>query len=205
MGSGIQKFYFVGNDRCLDFVNTEVRANNQPGDLLAEFGDLLAWLVQANILGAAVAEALKKKWTGKPEAKKILNQARELRAKLRLMIERITRGKPAPQPAIEAINDLLRDQVGYTELKRVKGNFEKQFHLNFDEPHRLLVPLSEAASDLLCYADFSLIRKCESPACVLYFYDTTKNHTRRWCSMNLCGNRAKAAAHYRRRKLERLN
>lgn len=202
MVSGKQKFYFAGNDRCLDFINTGVRANGQPLDLLAEFGDLLVWLVQANILDAAQAKALMKKWAGKPEAKKVLNQARELRATLRSMIERISHGKSAPPTAIQAINDLLRDQVGYTELKRVKGNFEKQFHLNFDDPRRLLVPLAEAASDLLCYADFKLIRTCENPACVLHFYDTTKNHARRWCSMSICGNRAKAAAHYRRKKLE---
>ncbi|MCI0410524.1 MAG: CGNR zinc finger domain-containing protein, partial [Acidobacteria bacterium] len=56
--------------------------------------------------------------------------------------------------------------------------------------------------DLLSEGDLTLVRKCENPACILYFHDTTKNHARRWCSMRACGNRAKVAAHYRRRRRE---
>ncbi|HET9574897.1 MAG TPA: CGNR zinc finger domain-containing protein, partial [Nitrospira sp.] len=68
------------------------------------------------------------------------------------------------------------------------------------ESSRLLTPLTEAASDLLCYGNLSLVKKCRSNACILYFYDTTKNHTRNWCSMQLCGNRMKVAAHYRKKR-----
>jgi len=62
----------------------------------------------------------------------------------------------------------------------------------------LLVPVAETASDFLCHADFSLVRKCESLACIQYFYDLSKNHARRWCSMSVCGNRMKVAAYHRR-------
>ncbi len=59
---------------------------------------------------------------------------------------------------------------------------------------------AESAADLLCTGDLSLVKKCQHDACILYFYDTTKNHARQWCSMELCGNRMKAAMHYRRKK-----
>ena len=62
-------------------------------------------------------------------------------------------------------------------------------------PEQLLQPLAEAIADLVCNEDFRLIRTCEGKACVLLFLDKTKSHARRWCSMALCGNRAKAAAH----------
>lgn len=192
------KFYFVGNDRCLDFINTEIRANEQPFDLLTEFNDVLAWLAEGDVVDSEELKKLRKRWTEQPEAEKTLQRARELRGNLRLMVERITHNQSVPQITVKAINDLLRVQIGYTELKRAKGNFEKRFHLNFDDPLHLLIPIADAASDLLCHADFSLIKQCENPLCVLYFYDTTKNHTRRWCCMSACGNRAKAAAHYRR-------
>jgi predicted RNA-binding Zn ribbon-like protein len=65
----------------------------------------------------------------------------------------------------------------------------------------LLVPIAEAAADLLCAGNFEYLRKCENPACVLLFYDTTKNHRRRWCSMAACGNRAKVAQFYQRQRL----
>jgi predicted RNA-binding Zn ribbon-like protein len=59
----------------------------------------------------------------------------------------------------------------------------------------LLQPLAEAIADLVSHADFRLIRACEGSACTLMFLDKTKAHARRWCSMALCGNRAKVAAH----------
>lgn len=58
--------------------------------------------------------------------------------------------------------------------------------------------LAEAAARLLTEKDLTLVRRCENPACVLHFYDTSRNHRRRWCSMDICGNRMKVAAHYRR-------
>jgi predicted RNA-binding Zn ribbon-like protein len=44
-------------------------------------------------------------------------------------------------------------------------------------------------------ADFSHVKACEGPACTLLFLDKTRRHTRRWCSMAVCGNRAKQSAH----------
>jgi predicted RNA-binding Zn ribbon-like protein len=42
------------------------------------------------------------------------------------------------------------------------------------------------------------VRGCAHPSCVLWFHDTSRNGTRRWCSMDACGNRAKAGRHYAR-------
>ena len=69
-------------------------------------------------------------------------------------------------------------------------------------PAQAVTLLAEAAARLLTEKDLDLVRRCENPACVLHFYDTSKNHRRRWCSMDLCGNRMKVAAHYRRQKDE---
>jgi predicted RNA-binding Zn ribbon-like protein len=60
-------------------------------------------------------------------------------------------------------------------------------------PARALGVLAEAVATLLAEGDFTLVRQCEHPECVLWFYDRTKSHRRRWCSMALCGNRHKAA------------
>ncbi len=58
---------------------------------------------------------------------------------------------------------------------------------------QMLGALAESVADLLCHGDFALVKQCEHPDCVLWFYDRTKAHRRRWCSMTLCGNRFKAA------------
>ena len=70
-------------------------------------------------------------------------------------------------------------------------------------PGQLLQPIAEAIADLVCNADFRLIRACEGTACTLMFLDRTKSHARRWCSMAVCGNRAKAAAHRARASRKR--
>jgi predicted RNA-binding Zn ribbon-like protein len=60
-------------------------------------------------------------------------------------------------------------------------------------PEQYLLPLAEAAAQLLADENFEHVRRCEHPDCTLYFYDRTKSHRRRWCSMKACGNRYKVA------------
>lgn len=168
--------------------------------MLGDFSDLLNWMVQAQVLEDREANWELLKWNGKPEGKDVFQQALEFRAVLLNMVERIVQEKPVKQPTIENINELLRHRLGYTQLTRLRSRFETRFHVESGSSIQLIVPLAESASDLLCHADFSLIKKCANPDCILYFYDISKNHARRWCSMNICGNRMKVAAHYRRHR-----
>jgi len=192
------RFLFVGNYLCLDFINTEMVVAGQPVDRLSRFDNLVAWLVQAQTLDAKEAEEILGNWNSKPEAESTLKKAIKLRVSLREMAERLVKGKTVPQSTMAAINEWLAHQTGHAELKRLRGGFEKRFRAEFREPAQLLWPVAESACDLLCYTDLTLVKKCENPACVLFFYDTTKNHSRRWCSMSACGNRMKVAAHYQR-------
>jgi predicted RNA-binding Zn ribbon-like protein len=191
-------FLFVGNQPCLDFINTRFVVNGQPVDLLATFSDLVAWLVRVHLLTEDDAKKIDRQWGGQAKGTQILEQARAFRVTLREMVERVAAGRPVPQAAIEAINDLLRYRIGRPQLTRRKEKFERGFQAESQDANQLLGLLAEAASDLLCTRELSLIKKCQNPACVLFFYDTTKNHTRHWCSMGICGNRSKVAAHYRR-------
>jgi predicted RNA-binding Zn ribbon-like protein len=53
-------------------------------------------------------------------------------------------------------------------------------------------------AELVCDEDFSHVKACEGRGCTLMFLDRTRGHARRWCSMSVCGNRAKQAAHRER-------
>lgn len=197
-------FLFVGNHPCLDFINTKPVIDGQPVELLATFSALVAWLRQAHLLPQE--ESLKKlgqKWTGEAKAQHILEEARAFRGTLREMVERIAAGRPVTERAVEAINELLRYGLGHPQLVRRKDEFSRDFVMKSEDGQQFLGLLAEAASDLLCRCDSSLIKKCQNPACVLFFYDTTKNHARHWCSMNLCGNRSKVAAHYHRHRTKK--
>ena len=193
-------FLFVANQLCLDFINTRFVLNGQPVDLLATFSDLITWLVQVDLVTGEEAEKIERQWGRQAQGTQTLEQARAFRATLRELVERIAAGRPVPQDAVEAINEMLRYRIGYPQLTRRSGKFERGYQAESREANQLLGLLAEAASDLLCRCDFSLIKKCQNPACVLFFYDTTKNHARHWCSMSLCGNRSKVAAHYRRHR-----
>ncbi len=65
-------------------------------------------------------------------------------------------------------------------------------------PEALLQPIGDALAALLVEEDFAHVKACAGPACTLLFVDHTRAHTRRWCSMEICGNRAKQAAHRQR-------
>jgi predicted RNA-binding Zn ribbon-like protein len=191
-------FYFVGERVCLDFVNTEAVENGVAVDLLGGFDALVAWCVAARVVDAEPAKRLRADWSGTREGERAFARAIQLRTALRGMAERLAAGRPASRALLDAINEVLRTRAGHVELVPTKDGYEKRFRPDFSDPAHVLVPIAESAADLLSDGDPHLIRKCQNPRCVLYFYDTTKNHARRWCSMTACGNRAKVAAHYRR-------
>jgi predicted RNA-binding Zn ribbon-like protein len=184
----------------LDFINTRIVQNGQLVDLLDTFSDLVRWLEEARLLNREDAQQAERRWAGKPESIRTFDQALEFRASLREMVERISLSKPVPSDAMKAINRMLQYHIGYTQLANRSGKFEREFHAEPEEANQLLGLLAESASDLLCTCELSFIKQCQNPACILFFYDTTKNHARHWCSMSVCGNRIKVAAHYRRHR-----
>jgi predicted RNA-binding Zn ribbon-like protein len=192
-------FHFIGDELCLDFINTEAVDQDQRVDLLGSFDDLMAWYTQAKVVDPAQAKAIARH--SHDAAARALREARQLRAMLREMVERLTEGRTnVPQATLDQLNRLLRAREGYSEIVRTKEGYETRFRSRVDEPAHLLVAIAESAARLLSDGDLTLLRKCQNPRCILYFYDTTKNHRRRWCSMAGCGNRAKVAAFYQRNR-----
>ena len=129
----------------------------------------------------------------------VAGRAREFRDWLRGFVTRHM-GRPLTAGAAKALgplNELLAGDTSYPVVDAAGG--EQALRLRrvsrWASPEELLHPVAVAAADLICSVDFRLIRACEGPVCSLLFLDRTKAHGRRWCSMAVCGNRAKAAAH----------
>ena len=194
-----QPFLFVGNHPCLDFINTQMIVRGNPTDLLGGCEDLVAWMVQAHMVDKVRAAVVMTQWNRKDQ-EQLFEQGVSFRRTLRDMVARIVARKSVPDSAIASINHILSRCPGYPQLFYKKGGYTRQFQSQAAQKDGLLAPLAESASDLLCSGKWSLIKKCGNAACILYFYDTTKNHTRNWCSMQLCGNRKKVAAHYQRKR-----
>ncbi len=199
----ISGFVFVGNYLCLDFANTRLVEDGRSVDLLGGYSDLARWLLEAGVLGPEESEEAMERWGDGPEGERVFGRALAFREVLFGLIEEILGGEPVRQETLDETNALLRSRPGYAQVARVDEGLEEWFVAERDEANNAIVPLAESAADLLLRAVPSLLKKCENPARVLHFHDTSKNHARRWCSMSGCGNRMKAAAHYRRqRRLE---
>jgi predicted RNA-binding Zn ribbon-like protein len=200
MVSDASRFLWLGNHRALDFLNTEPMVRGRRVDLLPDLRSLVDWSKEAGFLDGETAGVVLDRWEGSSEGASVLEQVQQLRRALHALVERLRERKSPSQKALDAINAVLRLDAGYTEVVRVRGGFRRHFHARIHEPAQLLRPVAEAASSLLCDADPELIKRCGNPDCVLYFYDASRNHARRWCSMDLCGNRMKVAAHYLRHR-----
>jgi len=195
-----EKYFFVGNVAWLDFVNTEVMSSGGRTDLLGDYGDLVDWLAAAGLVGDGEAREARARWGGTREGARALDEARRFRGALRSAAERLAAGRRVGDAAVTAINAALGRPVHVTEVRRAGGGFACAERWVFAAAADVLAPVAESARDGLCEGDPSLVRKCRNPNCILFFYDTTKNHGRAWCSMSGCGNRTKVAAHYRRRR-----
>lgn len=193
-------FVWLGNHPCLDFINTELMGADGRTDLLQTVPNLVHWLTSAKLVDTQARAMLLTKWHRSPASSRALELARELRSVLRVMAERIAAGRGVPQTAIRAINVSLEADRSHRKLVCRNGKFVERFYREYSKAAALLVPVAESASHLLRECDLSRIRKCENFSCILFFYDQSKNSSRRWCSMNLCGNRHKAAAFYRRHR-----
>ena len=202
MSSGTP-FVVLGGHRALDFVNTEVVAHGVRRDLLTGFSDLVRWLEHVGALDRPTAAAALARWEGKRAGEAALLEARRLRAALRGAVEATAAGRPVPRRSLSAINGILLRGALTGRVLPGPGGFSLRRGIRLREAADLLVPVAEAAGDLLCAQDLGRVRRCAHPACILYFLDATKNGTRRWCDMRTCGNRMNAAAYYRRRRSTR--
>ena len=193
-------FFVIANNAGLDLVNTRGVQNGEPIDLMTSFDDLIDWSAAAGLIDQKRAREIVKKWSGSPAADRVFQRAVQLRDTLASISSTLLRGDRPSDHDINEINSLLREEKGWFKLQAGDLGYSKVFHTALDDIDGILVPIAESLADLLCFGDLTQIKKCQAEECVLVFYDTSKNHRRRWCSMAECGNRAKANAFYKRRK-----
>ena len=186
------KFLTLADHPALDLLNTVPMVGGALVDLFQTDGDVVLWLKQ---LGWHVDEASTKLKPGT-----LLEAARELREVIRSLVARREAGK---QIDPDKLNRFLAEARSHLELKAKKdGSLQLSRKWKQRSAEEVLAPLAESAADLLAHGDFSLVRRCESADCVLWFYDRTKSHHRRWCSMAACGNRHKVAEYRKRQQAE---
>jgi predicted RNA-binding Zn ribbon-like protein len=196
---------FIGDAPGLDFLNSVATPTDATIDWIDDGEGLLSWLEQARLAPPEVIRRVRRQARA-GELDAIAAQARELREWFRgFVLEH--KGRPLAVmdlAELQPLNRLLgRDEAYYRIVLAPSGRpaaLELQVARPFRSPEALLLPIAEALARLLCAEDFSNVRACEGPRCTLIFADHTRGHVRRWCSMGICGNRVKQAAHRQRIK-----
>ena len=196
-------FLFVGNQLALDFLNTCPVQNGEPTELLADFAALLRWFQAAEVLSPAQVSRLSQQWGGSAQARRAVEAMRRLREKLRKEVLTLENGGTVHRAVIDEVNRLMSEHPMLIRLKTTGNASSMELWFDPRRPEDLFAPLAHGAATLFASADRNRLRKCGN--CVLHFYDTSKKGTRRWCSMQLCGNRLKVAAYAARQRLHAHN
>ncbi|HET7440168.1 MAG TPA: ABATE domain-containing protein, partial [Terriglobales bacterium] len=192
-------FLFVGNHVALDFLNTCPVQNDEPRELLTDFRALLRWFQAAGLLNSREAGNLGREWGESAQARSAVAAMRELRERLRKEVFAWEGGGIVHSSIINELNGLMAEHPMLVRLKASGDRSSTELWFDPRQPKDLFAPLAYSAAAFFANADRSRVRKCGS--CVLHFYDTSKKGTRRWCSMQLCGNRLKVAAYAARQRM----
>jgi predicted RNA-binding Zn ribbon-like protein len=196
---------FIADAPALDFLNSIATPVDTPVEWIDSGEGLLAWLEQADLVpGDVLARFRKQSMPGELDG--VAAQARTLREWFRGFV-RSHKGRPLEAKhlrELEPLNRLLERDEGFSRVVASREDSANAFAYEatrrWRSPESLLLPIGEALAGLVCEQDFSYVKACEGAACTLMFADRTRGRGRRWCSMSLCGNRAKVAAHRKRAK-----
>jgi predicted RNA-binding Zn ribbon-like protein len=198
---------FVADALGLDFLNSIATPVDAEIDWIDDGDGLLAWLEQAQLVPAETLETFRAQ-AMPGEFDNVAAQARSLREWFRGFV-RQRKGRSLTSEVLselQPLNRLLERDEGFGRVvARDHGHasgLEFQAMRRWRSPEALLLPVGEALARFVCEEDFSHVKACEGPACTLLFADHTRGHARRWCSMAICGNRAKQAAHRSRLKMQ---
>jgi predicted RNA-binding Zn ribbon-like protein len=186
-------FQLAGGHPALDLVNTlDWRfGTREPQDLLASYDDLLRFTEQSKLLISAQVRRLRRS-ADRGKTARALEECTELREALAEIFYARLDGCVPPAAARARLEQYFKA----ARLEQ-KVNWEHSPRLEWEWPPgndaRLpLWALAISASDLMTSEAVDRVRGCDNPECRWLFLDTSKNHSRRWCDMKLCGNRMKA-------------
>ena len=189
---------FLADSLGLDFLNSVATPVDTPVDWLDDGDGLIDWLAQAKLVPPEELDALTAR--ARPaDLDEVADQARALREWFRgFVLEHA--GRPLTAKALHELgplNGILERDETFLQVGPRHGEegLALQRTRRWRSPESLLLPIGEAMAKFVCDEDFSDVKACEGHNCTMLFADHTRRRARRWCSMAICGNRAKQAAH----------
>src|SRR5712691_6728617 len=183
----------LGGRLSLDFVNAA------PSSAAFSWADLIHFLESARIVSAERGAQL----LGLPQsdpraAEALLLKARRLGSDLHKVFAAMLRKQRIAGEWAEPVNEILRITEGHDELVAQHGVWKIEFMAREGGLDWLLAAVARSAAEIIAEGARARLRMCANPSCSLYFFDASRTHRRRWCSMAICGNRHKVSSFARR-------
>lgn len=191
----------IGGILCLDFVNTvDWRTSQSPDERLREYGDLAVWGKHVGILSDdQMHQLIEEGQRMEKTARQAVDDAIFFRETLFQLLAATIQKQDVSPDHLAHFNAELKQAATHLELERLDSGYEWDFPMDLD---CIVWPVVWSAATLLTSELLDSVKICEGPGCGWMFLDTSPNQRRRWCSMESCGNRAKARRHYKKSKSE---
>ena len=190
----------TGGSAALDFANTlDWRLRDRPVELLKRFPDLLRWGRSVGVLDASQARGLRTWSEAHPRAAgRALAEATAIREAIAAVLQAVIAGKAPAAAPLARLEAACHSAAGARALRAGNGGAEWVWRETSPEPMRPAWAAALDAARLLTSAEHARVRQCGDAECGWFFLDTSRNRSRRWCSMEVCGNRNKARRFYKR-------
>lgn len=192
---------FDAGNLSLDFANTmNWHASKKPVEYLNNYSELVEWGHQAGIVSAEMTTRLEEAASEHPQAAaEMYAFAIQVREAIYRIFSDHYAGKPVSEADLALLNNVACQALSHQQLEAGQNKFYWKLPSTLVDANLILWPVAKAAAELLTSEVAGYVRECEDDrGCGYLFIDQTKNHSRRWCSMESCGNRAKARRHYSR-------
>ncbi len=197
----VEDLGLFGERLCLDFTNTAGAHPIVPGrNFLTSYDHLLMWAQYEKLLSADMSAHLMTLAAENPNrAESALQQAVEIRETIYRILSAEADGRSPDAGDMAVFNQALLTGLPQMELmKSESGHYGWQWIGDSDDLVGILSPVVWDAADLMQSDTLHQVRECAGDDCNWLFLDTSRNHSRRWCDMKSCGNRAKVRSHYYR-------
>ena len=201
IGSEAETHRLIGGALCLDFANTLNGHSKAHGhEYLKDYRDLVLWCRKAGCLPDREARSLLRRAIHRPaQATAAFKRAIALRETLYRIFSAIARGDSPQTTDLAELNQARSTALARSQIVRTAGGFVVDW-ADKAALDQMLWPIALSAADLLTLGNASRIRECAGVGCDWLFIDTSRNHMRRWCSMDECGNRAKSRRFFERKR-----
>lgn len=182
---------------CVDFANTvEWRAGNRAIDRMTDYNRFLLWGERGGILSEPLADKLRQKAAARPrEAEQAFTLAIELREAIYRTMFATANNLPRTTADVALLNTAYREAMNHKSLTDQREVFIWKWENEDSDLNTLTWRIAQSAATLLTSDHIARLKTCPGEGCGWLFLDTSRNGSRRWCEMQLCGNRAKVRRH----------